>query len=105
MTTLVEVAELGPKGEALVDTLPENGGEITLTRDGKTVAKLVFVDAVPETATVEQPRPDGRVLHDGRWMIPASAERERSIEHLRGSVRILGDIISPIDDVEWDSSE
>jgi hypothetical protein len=36
-------------------------------------------------------------------MIPAAAERERSIEHLRGSVKILGDIVSPIDDVEWDA--
>lgn len=31
-------------------------------------------------------------------MIPAAAERERSIEHIRGSGKILGDIVSPIDD-------
>lgn len=43
------------------------------------------------------------MLYNGRWMIPAAAERERSIEHLRGSVKILGDIVSPIDDVEWDA--
>ena len=53
--------------------------------------------------SAEQPRSDGRVLYNGRWMIPAAAERERSIEHLRGSVKILGDIVSPIDDVEWDA--
>lgn len=47
--------------------------------------------------------PEGRVLYNGRWMIPAAAERERSIEHLRGSGKILGDIVSPIDDVEWDA--
>jgi hypothetical protein len=43
MTIDVEVAELGPKGEALVDGLAENGGEIYLIRDGKTIAKLVRV--------------------------------------------------------------
>jgi hypothetical protein len=31
-------------------------------------------------------------------MSRAGAERERSIEHLHGSVTILGDIVSPIDD-------
>lgn len=53
--------------------------------------------------SAEQTRSDGRVLYNGRWMMPAAAERERSIEHLRGSVKILGDIVSPIDDVEWDA--
>ncbi len=53
--------------------------------------------------SAEQPRSDGRVLYNGRWMIPAAAERERSIEHLRGSGKVLGDIVSPIDDVEWDA--
>lgn len=98
MTTQIEVAELGPKGEALVDDLAENGGEICLTRDGKTIAKMVRADGVPEAPVAEQTRSDGRVLYNGRWMIPAAAERERSIEHLRGSGKILGDIVSPIDD-------
>ena len=53
--------------------------------------------------SAEQTRSDGRVLYNGRWMIPAAAERERSIEHLRGSGKVLGDIVSPIDDVEWDA--
>jgi antitoxin (DNA-binding transcriptional repressor) of toxin-antitoxin stability system len=103
MTTQIEVAELGPKGQALVDDLAENGGEICLTRDGKTVAKLVRVDNALEAPTAELPRSDDKVFYNGRWMIPAAAERERSIEHLRGSVKILGDIVSPIDDVEWDA--
>jgi hypothetical protein len=47
--------------------------------------------------------PEGLVLYKGRWMIPAAAERERSIDHLRGTIKILGDIESPIDDVEWDA--
>ncbi len=97
MITKVDVAELGPKGEALVDSLAE-GGEIFLTLHGKRVAKLIRVDSAPEAATTEQPRSDGLVLYNGRWMIPAAAERERSIEHLRGSGKITGDIVSPIDD-------
>jgi antitoxin (DNA-binding transcriptional repressor) of toxin-antitoxin stability system len=100
MTTQIEVAELGPKGEALVDDLAENGGEISLTRDGKTVAKMVRVESAPASDT---PQAEGRVLYKGEWMSPAGAERERSIEHLHGSITILGDIVSPIDDVEWDA--
>lgn len=53
----------------------------------------------------EQSESNGLVLYNGRWMIPAAAERERSIEHLRGSGKILGDIVSPIDDVEWNTYE
>lgn len=95
MTIDVEVAEFGPKGEALVDDLAENGGEIRITRHGKTVAKMIRVDNIaPE---------EGRVLYKGEWMSTAGAERERALEHLRGSVTIHGDIVSPIDDVEWDA--
>jgi antitoxin (DNA-binding transcriptional repressor) of toxin-antitoxin stability system len=101
MTTDIEVTELGPKWKALVDDLSQNGGEIRLTRDGKPIAKVVRLDNAPDAAASEQPRADGKVLYNGRWMIPAAAERERSIEHLRGSGKILGDIVSPIDDVEW----
>jgi antitoxin (DNA-binding transcriptional repressor) of toxin-antitoxin stability system len=98
MTTQIDIAQLGP---ATVDDLSNNGGEITLMRDGKPVAKLVRVDA--SSTDTAPPSENGRVLYNGRWMIPAAAERERSIEHLRGSGKILGDIVSPIDDVEWDT--
>ena len=100
MTIQIDVAQLGP---ALVEDLSQNGGEITLTRDGKPVAKLVRVESAQEAPAPEQARADGKVLYKGEWMIPAAAERERSIEHLRGRVKILGDIISPIDDVEYDA--
>jgi len=103
MTTYIEVAEFAPKSEALIDDLAHNGGEICLTRDGKTVAKVVPAEDAAESEVVSQPRDDGKVLYKGRWMIPAAAERECSIERMRGSVKILGDIISPIDDVEWDA--
>ena len=122
MTIQIDVAQLGP---ALVEDLSQNGGEITLTRDGKAIAKLVRVDdeehdngplagsilyqgdlispVICESA--DMPPDNACVLYEGRWMTPAAAERERSIEHLRGSGRILGDIVSPIDDVEWDTFE
>ncbi|MEA2326750.1 MAG: hypothetical protein QOE68_1709 [Thermoanaerobaculia bacterium] len=168
MTIQIDVAQLGP---ALIEDLSQNGGEITLTRDGKPIAKLVRVegatDAPSEGGRVlykgermsaagaereramerlhgsvkihgdivspvyendgplagsilyegdivspvicetgdSAPPENGRVLYNGRWMIPEAAERERSIEHLRGSGRILGDIVSPIDDAEWDTYE
>jgi hypothetical protein len=119
MANYVDVGELGP---ALVEDLSENGGEITLTREGKPIAKLVRLDddgpmagsilyegdiisPVWEESTSATPPVNGRVLYNGRWMIPAAAERERSIEHLRGSGRVLGDIVSPVDDVKWDTYE
>jgi antitoxin (DNA-binding transcriptional repressor) of toxin-antitoxin stability system len=100
MTMYIDIAEVSP---TLVDDLANNGGEITLTRDGKPVAKLVRVESPPDEPSSDQPRSDGKVLYKGRWMIPAAADRERSIEHLRGRVKILGDIVSPIDDVEYDA--
>jgi len=95
MTTHYEIAELGPKGGQLLDDLADNGGEVYLTRDGKPVAKVVRVDSTAP--------PTGRVLYKGEWMSAAGAERERALEHLRGSVTIHGDIVSPIDDIEWDA--
>jgi antitoxin (DNA-binding transcriptional repressor) of toxin-antitoxin stability system len=100
MTIQIDIAQLGP---ALVEDLSQNGGEITLTRDGKPVARLVRVENIPDAPSSDQPQSDGKVLYKGRWMIPAAADRERSIERLRGRVKILGDIISPIDDVEYDA--
>ncbi|HEY4641863.1 MAG TPA: hypothetical protein VII75_11005 [Thermoanaerobaculia bacterium] len=97
MTIQIDVAQLGP---ALVEDLSQNGGEITLTRDGKAIAKLVRVES-----SASEPAPSNeRVFYDGRWMSAAGAERERSMEHLRGTIKILGDIVSPIDDVDWDDN-
>jgi antitoxin (DNA-binding transcriptional repressor) of toxin-antitoxin stability system len=113
MTIQVDVAQLGP---ALVEDLSQNGGEITLTRDGKPVAKLVRVfDDGPMAGTIlyqgdiispltdDETSSNKRVLYKGEWMSAAGAERERSLERLHGSIKILGDIVSPIDDVEYDA--
>jgi antitoxin (DNA-binding transcriptional repressor) of toxin-antitoxin stability system len=93
MTIQIDVAQLGP---ALVEDLSQNGGEITLTRDGKPVAKLVRVEGNSSN--------NERVLYKGEWMSAAGAERERSLERLHGSIKIHGDIVSPIDDVDWDDN-
>jgi hypothetical protein len=113
MTIQIDVAQLGP---ALVEDLSQNGGEITLTRDGKAVAKLVRVfDDGPMAGTIlyqgditspvidDETSSNKRVLYKGEWMSAAGAERERSLERLHGSIKILGDIVSPIDDVEYDA--
>ena len=75
-----------------------------MTRDGKPVAKLVRVESGIDAPSPDQRRADGKVFYKGEWMIPAAAERERSIERLHGRVKILGDIISPIDDVDSDDN-
>jgi antitoxin (DNA-binding transcriptional repressor) of toxin-antitoxin stability system len=49
MVIEIEVATLGPKFEALVDELAQNGGDVCITRDGRIVAKLVLVESVPES--------------------------------------------------------
>ena len=59
--------------EAILDEVVETHGEIVLTRDGKPVAKV----------------------------IPLQSSEERTLESLRGSITILGDIVEPLD-VEWD---
>jgi antitoxin (DNA-binding transcriptional repressor) of toxin-antitoxin stability system len=99
MTIQIDVAA-DPKLEDLVDELERTGGEISLTRDGRTVAKLVRSESAPAT---DSARAKGRVLYKGEWVSAAGAKREQALEHLRGSVTIHGDIVSPIDDLEWDA--
>lgn len=60
---------------ALLDEVAETRQEVVVTKDGQPLAKVV----------------------------PLTARPARSLESLRGSVTILGDIVSPIDDVEWDA--
>ncbi|HSY52141.1 MAG TPA: hypothetical protein VLC46_25295 [Thermoanaerobaculia bacterium] len=75
----------------------------SMLHEGDIVSPVEVEWDADQAPSAELPRSDGRVLYNGRWMIPVAAERERSIEHLRGSGRVLGDIVSPIDDVEWDA--
>lgn len=58
---------------ALIDEVAEKHEEVTIVKDGKPLAKVV----------------------------PVTGSRMRTLEELRRSGKILGDIVEPID-VEWD---
>lgn len=66
----------------LLDELAEHGGEIVITKDGRPVARL--------TPCPEPPKPRG----DPKQFFGAD----------RGRIRILGDILEPID-VVWEAAE
>jgi hypothetical protein len=85
MTIQIDVAQLGP---ALVEDLSQNGGEITLTRDGKPIAKLVRVESAREATVAKQ--------HDNLdWDEDGP---------LAGSILYEGDIVSPLDE-EWEADK
>jgi antitoxin (DNA-binding transcriptional repressor) of toxin-antitoxin stability system len=134
MKKTVTSAEVVENWQTLVNDIAHDGDEVVVTLDGIPILKLVAFEAnnqsranddgpmagsilhqgdivspiewnANDAPSGEQSESNGLVLYNGRWMIPAAAERERSIEHLRGSGKILGDIVSPIDDVEWNTYE
>ena len=106
MKKTVTSAEVVENWETLVNDIAHDGDEVVITVDGVPILKLVAFEAERDKRPpTEQSESSGLVLYNGRWMIPAAADRERDIEHLRGSGKILGDIVSPIDDVEWDTYE
>ena len=70
----MKASEFKAKCLALMDEVAENGGEIVITKNGKPVAKLI-----------------------------AFHERPKSLFGIdKGRLKIIGDIISPID-VEWEA--
>ena len=73
MTRTVAVADFEAHSLELLDEVATTQEEIVVTKEGKPVAKLV----------------------------PLSTRRRRTLEELRGSVTILGDIVEPLDE-EWD---
>lgn len=125
MKKTVTSSEAIEQWDTLVSDVAQDGDEVVVTVDGVPVLKLVpmaaqepHINDGPMAGSVlyegdvisplydkvtATPPLNGRVLYKGEWMSAAGAERERSIEHLRGSVKILGDIVSPIDDVEYDA--
>jgi antitoxin (DNA-binding transcriptional repressor) of toxin-antitoxin stability system len=68
-------SEFAEKCIALIAEVAAGGDEVLVTREGTVVAKLVRFDPTTDLLTLEQ---------------------------LRGSVEILGDIVAPIDE-EWDA--
>jgi prevent-host-death family protein len=75
MTKSVPEAEFEANCHTLIDEVVTNGDEVLVTKDGKPVAKLVPFE---------------------------SASGLRTLEQLRGSVTILGDIVAPLDE-PWDA--
>jgi prevent-host-death family protein len=75
MTKSVPEAEFEANCHTLIDEVVANGDEVLVTKDGKPVAKLVPFE---------------------------TAARPLTLEQLRGSIEILGDIVAPIDET-WDA--
>ena len=70
----MKASEFKAKCLGLMDEVAENGGEIVITKNGKPVAKLTAFHERPKT-----------LFGSGR-----------------GRMKILGDIVSPLD-VEWEA--
>ena len=78
----VEASEFAVKCLQLVDEVAAGGGEVVITKDGRPVSRLVPCEASPVAG--EEGRADSFFGVD------------------KGRIRILGDIISPPDDIDWD---
>jgi prevent-host-death family protein len=77
MKQQIGAGEFKAKCLALLDQVQKTRQEIVVTKRGKAVAKLVPVDE-------EKPQIWGR---------------------MKGTIEILGDIVSPIEDAGWDEVE
>ena len=76
MTKTLPVAEVAQNFEAVLDSAAENGDEVLVEKEGRVVARLV----------------------------PTPKSGGRTLEQMRGSVTILGDIVAPLDE-PWDADE
>ncbi len=74
MSTTIAAGEFKAKCLKLLDQVAENRETLVITKHGKAVAQLV----------------------------PMPAKQRNIVGSMKGSVTILGDIISPLD-VEWDA--
>jgi prevent-host-death family protein len=81
----ISVAEFVARPIELLEEASRTQEEIVIVRDGKPLAKLV-----------------GRSAGDIQLDEDAIARRREGLEKLRGSVKILGDIVEPID---WNEIE
>lgn len=78
MTKTVAAEEFEAHSLELLEEVAETRVEVVVTKEGLPLAKLV--PAMPSATETRRPR---------------------TLAELRGSVRILGDIVEPLDD-EWD---
>jgi prevent-host-death family protein len=75
--TQVTAAEFKAKCLRLMDDVNKRRTSIVITKRGKPIAKLVPIDEAPIDL----------------------------FGYMAGTIKIVGDIISPIDDVEWSADE
>ena len=87
----VDAAEFAAKCLDLLDEVARSGGEVVITRNGRPVSRLV--------PCADQPAAPFGADKAGE------AEKKGAMEFgaYRGRIRILGDVISPPDDVDWDA--
>jgi len=83
----ISVAEFVARPIELLEEASRTQEEIVIIRDGKPLAKLA---------------PVGPSAGDIQLDEVAIARRREGLEKLRGSVKILGDIVEPLED-EWDA--
>ncbi|HEX9465122.1 MAG TPA: type II toxin-antitoxin system prevent-host-death family antitoxin [Alphaproteobacteria bacterium] len=74
MTRTIKAGEFKAKCLKLLDDVAATGDTLVITKRGKPVAELR----------------------------PVAAKPKPLVGFMKGQVKILGDIISPLDDVEWD---
>ncbi|HKS25621.1 MAG TPA: hypothetical protein VJZ76_22725 [Thermoanaerobaculia bacterium] len=75
MTKILSAAEVAENFEAVLNAVAETGDEVLVEKDGRVVARLV---------------PSGR--------------REITRESMRGRLRIVGDIVEPLDE-PWKAND
>lgn len=89
----VDAEDFAAKCLDLVDEVARGGGEVVITKGGRPVSRLVACSdqqAAPELEKAE----------------PESGEPEKSGMQFGaycGRMRILGDVTSPPDDIDWDA--
>jgi antitoxin (DNA-binding transcriptional repressor) of toxin-antitoxin stability system len=98
----ISVAEFVARPIALLEEVSMTREEIVIVRDGKPLGKLVPIPHSEKTLD-ELRNLHGRVPGDtGKLDEDAIARRNEGLKKLRGSVKILGDIVEPID---WNEIE
>jgi len=75
MTKTLPATEVAKNFDALLDGVAENGDEVLVEKDGRVVARLV-----------------------------TNGTHEVTLESMRGRLKILGDIVEPLDE-PWEANE
>ena len=80
MSKTVSVANFAANVDAVLAEIAEKQEEVVVMRDGRPVARVVPIAS------------------------QIANQRRRTLERLRGSVTVFGDIVGPLDE-EWDANK